>query len=128
MQRTQRELRAAVASHAVAGFKSEVQCGHRVALIGMLDRQNAHSDRKAQARLACVSPVDLLTTRKITKPTIKNQSRFQKQAVVDGGCASFLCSFQRVVVPARQIYVQVGEVDLRAASRWGASGYRWKTT
>jgi hypothetical protein len=55
---------------AVAVFKSEVQCGHRVALIGMLDRQNAHS-RVEGAGSSCLRFILLicLITRKITKAT-----------------------------------------------------------
>jgi hypothetical protein len=58
--------------HAVAGFNSEVQCGHRVALIEMVDRQNAHS-RGAGAGSSCLRFILLicLITRKITKPTIR---------------------------------------------------------
>jgi hypothetical protein len=48
-------------------------------------------------------------------------NRSEKQTVIDSNGACVLCGLQRVVVRARQIYVQIGEVDLAEQQTDGAS-------
>src|SRR5882762_12040616 len=88
-QRMRRERKTAVSANAqsstrpqtVAGFKSDVQCGHLAALIGMLVAQKRHSVIEGASgsglrfiRFIC------RTTRKMAKATIRKSTTVPRNA------------------------------------------------